>query len=281
MRKFTTYLIALVCLCFSCKQDIVPIEEKNQGYNMLLIGNSFFKPYAEHLHTLAIDAGFSDHQSTIVKRGGDRGRPINFWNDSTSAEHLTIKAALDQGDVDFFGMTSGHDYDDRAEGHRAWIEYALQNNPDVTIFIATPPIDFPETWDSLTLANGFNSIQETYSYFVNDIVHTSIVDQLRTEFPSTNIFTIPTGWAAITLHQMYQDSLLLDDINFMGPKDNSLFTDKKGHQGQIVIETGTLIWLSSLYNVDLSTNDYETGFQTDLHKIATQIMDSHDPVYKQ
>jgi hypothetical protein len=66
----------------------------------------------------------------------------------------------------------------------------------------------------------------------------------------------------------------------MGPMPSSLFTDEKGHQGQIVIETGTLIWLNSIYNVDLSTHNYETGFNTDLHEIAKQIMDSHDSYYK-
>ena len=38
-----------------------------------------------------------------------------------------------------------------------------------------------------------------YDYFVNDIVHNEMVDQLRIEFPSTKIFTIPTGWASVNL----------------------------------------------------------------------------------
>jgi len=58
---------------------------------------------------MAVDAGFVNHNSTIVFRGGPNGRAINFWNDSTSAEHNLIKSTLDQGNVDFFGMTSGHD----------------------------------------------------------------------------------------------------------------------------------------------------------------------------
>ena len=58
--------------------------------------------------------------------GGDNGRPINFWNDSLAQEHFEIKSALDKGDVEIFGMTAGHDTIDRIEGHREWINYAIQ-----------------------------------------------------------------------------------------------------------------------------------------------------------
>lgn len=274
-------MIALIVTSFSCKQEIDLIQDDAKGSNMLLIGNSFFKPYAEKLDVMAVDAGFGNHRSTIVKRGGENGRPINFWNDSTSAEHLLIKETLDQGGIEFFGMTSGHDPEHPIEGHRAWIEYALQNNPDVTIFIAIPPIDYPLNWDSLAQYYGYNTIEEVYEYFVGEVVHQKIVDSLRAEFPSNNIFTIPTGWATFKLAQMQEDDELLDEIDLFGPKPESIFTDEKGHQGQIVIETGGLVWLSSLYGVDLGTNTYETGFKTDLHVIAEEIVLTHDVDYQQ
>ena len=53
-----------------------------------------------------------------------------------------------------------------------------------------------------------------------------------------------------------------------------------GHQGNIIVETGSLVWLNSIYNVDLITNDYETGFNTDLHEIANDINNNHDAEYK-
>jgi hypothetical protein len=70
----------------------------------------FFKPYANNLNEVALDAGFEDHNSTLVFRGGDNGRPINFWNDSDSNVHQEIKATLDQGNIDYFGMTAGYDF---------------------------------------------------------------------------------------------------------------------------------------------------------------------------
>ena len=83
------------------------------------------------------------------------------------------------------------------------------------------------------------------------------------------------------LAQMKIDSLLLDDIALFGARETSIFTDPKGHQSDIDRETGGLIWLNSIYNSDLNTNTYETGLTTDLHGIAKQITDNHDPNYKQ
>ena len=285
MRKFNFLLVAVMLVFLSCNKDDNQIDGtpqpiQNQGYKMLLIGNSFFKPYAEKLDDLSIVAGFENHSSTRIIRGGDNGRPINFWNDSNSNEHLQIKAALDAGNIDVFGMTAGNEAEDRTEGHRAWINYALQNNPNITIFIAIPQIDFPADWEQRAQEFGFNTIQELYDYFVNDIVHNEMVDVLRIEFPSTKIFTIPTGWTSINLDQMNIDNELLDDITRFGPQATSLFIDNKGHQGDIIREAGSLLWLNSIYGVDLSTFSYDTGFNTNLHDVAKQIMGSHDPNYK-
>ena len=257
---------------------------------MLLIGNSFFKPYADNLNTLATQANLNEHSSTVVKRGGENGRPINLWNDSTTEEHQLIKSTLDQGNIEVFGMTSGYDIgsDNPTEGHSAWINYALQKNPNIIVFIAIGSFDFPNgdsngtrpDWDTFASDNDFNSIQEFYDFYINEMIHKEIVDELRLEFPSTKIFTIPTGWATKNLAQMKLDNELLDDISIVGPKSSSIFTDEKGHQGQIVIETGTMVWLNIIYNVDLSSFNYDTGFTTDLNAIAQDIIDSHDSNYK-
>ena len=280
----------ILILILSCTKDETPQQIQTQGYNMLLIGNSFFKPYADNLNTLATEANLNEHSSTVVKRGGENGRPINLWNDSTTEEHQLIKSTLDQGNIEVFGMTSGYDIgsDNPTEGHSAWINYALQKNPNIIVFIAIGSFDFPNgdsngtrpDWDTFASDNGFNSIQEFYDYYINEVIHKEIVDKLRLEFPSTKIFTIPTGWATKNLAQMNLDNELLDDISMVGPKSSSIFTDEKGHQGQIVIETGTMVWLNIIYNVDLSSFNYDTGFTTDLNAIAQDIIDSHDSNYK-
>ena len=288
MKFILNFYILIFIL--SCTKDENPQLIQTQGYNMLLIGNSFFKPYADNLNTLATQANLNEHSSTVVKRGGENGRPINLWNDSTTEEHQLIKSTLDQGNIEVFGMTSGYDIgsDNPTEGHSAWINYALQKNPNIIVFIAIGSFDFPNgdsngtrpDWDTFASDNDFNSIQEFYDFYINEMIHKEIVDELRLEFPSTKIFTIPTGWATKNLAQMNLDNELLDDISMVGPKSSSIFTDEKGHQGQIVIETGTMVWLNIIYNVDLSSFNYDTGFTTDLNAIAQDIIDSHDSNYK-
>ena len=288
MKFILNFCILIFIL--SCNKDENPQQIQTQGYNMLLMGNSFFRPYADHLNNLATEANLNEHTSTVVNRGGENGRPINLWNDSTTGEHQLIKSTLDQGNIEVFGMTSGYDIDsdNPTEGHSAWINYALQNNPNIVIFVAIGSFDFPygdsngtrPDWDTFASDNGFNSVQEFYDYYINEVIHKEIVDELRLEFPSTKIFTIPTGWATKNLAQMNLDNELLDDISMVGPRSSSIFTDEKGHQGQIVFETGTMIWLNSIYNVDLSSFNYDTGFTTDLHAIAQDIIDSHDSNYK-
>ena len=288
MKFILNFCILIFIL--SCNKDENPQQIQTQGYNMLLMGNSFFRPYADHLNNLATEANLNEHTSTVVNRGGENGRPINLWNDSTTGEHQLIKSTLDQGNIEVFGMTSGYDIDsdNPTEGHSAWINYALQNNPNIVIFVAIGSFDFPygdsngtrPDWDTFASDNGFNSVQEFYDYYINEVIHKEIVDELRLEFPSTKIFTIPTGWATKNLAQMNLDNELLDDISMVGPRSSSIFTDEKGHQGQIVFETGTMIWLNSIYNVDLTSFNYDTGFTTDLHAIAQDIIDSHDSNYK-
>ena len=283
--RIITALSLAAFLVTSCNKEVVCDEENNpqeeeNGKQMLLIGNSFFRPYAENLDVVATDAGYDDHSSTTVFRGGDNGRAGNFWDDSTSQETMTIKAALDAGGIELFAMTADGDTADPTRGYRAWINYALQNNPDIEIGISLPMIDFPANWDSTAQSYGYTNIHDLYPFVIDQFWHTNVIDSLRVEFPLVNIFSIPTGWAGIKLAQMQQDDLLDDDIDIFGAKPTSIFTDQKGHQGQIVIETGTLIWLASIYGDDLSLNTYYTGFVTNLHSVAIEIMDNHLIEYK-
>ena len=97
----------LFVVFIGCKKEenlpapYVPVNEYSEGYNLLLIGNSFFRPYAEKLDVLANEAGFVEHNSTRITRGGDNGRPINFWNDSLTQEHFEINHRLECRFEDF------------------------------------------------------------------------------------------------------------------------------------------------------------------------------------
>ena len=48
-------LIALTFMLSSCNNDDeITLPQETQGYNMLLIGNSFFKPYAEQSQQVSL-----------------------------------------------------------------------------------------------------------------------------------------------------------------------------------------------------------------------------------
>ena len=255
------------------------ILEGMGGSNMLLMGNSFFRPYAERFSELALDADFLEHRDTIVMRGGDNGTPIGLWNNEDTKTE--IQQILDAENIDIFGMTGYFNETNPTSGFSEWIDYALQKNPNIKIFISIPPADFPANWQQRAEDAGFNNIRELYEFFVNDHTHKAVIDKLREMYPSTEIFSIPTGWATFNLVDQHENDLLLDEVSLFGSFDDSIFTDAKGHQGKIVVNTGALIWLNGLYGINLRTNDSDTDFNTDLHTIAENIMDIHDPDYKQ
>ena len=255
------------------------VVEGSGGLNMLLMGNSFFRPYAERFRELALDAEFLEHKDTTVFRGGDNGTPIGLWNNADT--QTEIKQILDSGDIQMLGMTWYYNENNPLSGFTEWIDYALQNNPKIKIFVSIPPIDFPADWQQRAESFGYNNVRELYEFVVSDLTHKAVIDELRERYPSTEIFTLPTGWATFDLVNQYENDLLLDEVSLFGSYDDSIFTDTKGHQGKIVVYTGALVWLNGLYGVNLRTNEFDTGFNTDLHTIAEEIMDLHDPNYKQ
>ena len=282
MTKLNNLLLVLTVLFTACTNTDDTVTDNTQdplGTTMLLIGNSFFKPYASQLDAMAVEAGYTNHTSTLVFAGGENGRPINLW-ETEDSRHRDIKEALDRGDISVFGMTAGLLPENPTDGFSDWIAYALQNNPDITIFLSIPPPDFPNQWEQTAADLGFETIAEAYDNFVNQTVNQTLIDDLRAEFPGTTIFSIPTGRASLVLREMHTNAQLLDDIVFMGPYQNGLFTDEKGHQGKLITMTGALMWLNGIYKEDLETNDFSTGFQTDVHAIAKAEMTNHDANYK-
>lgn len=276
MKKIAILILVLLLILTSCAKE--EVDEK-LGYNMLLMGHSYFKPYANRIGEIAIDAGLINHNQTYVFSSGASGFPIGLWND-TGAKNQRIKETLDAGNVDVFGMAAdSRGLNESFTGTKNWIAYALQNNPEITVFLSISSPNQPDSWEQTVQQSGFATVQEAFAAHTNQNVHIALIDSLRAEFPSTNIFSIPTGKASITLWQMHKDGLLLDNIAYIGPFETSLFTDTEGHQGEITASTGALMWLKGIYKVDLSTNDYDTGFNTDLHTVAEDAMNSHDPDY--
>ena len=72
-----------------------PEDVDSEDYNVLYIGHSFGRKFAELLEDYAHTAGEASHAQYIEFSGGESGSPGLLWED---AEHRTnIKAFLDTG----------------------------------------------------------------------------------------------------------------------------------------------------------------------------------------
>jgi len=252
---FTAALLAAAC---------TPANQTT-GHNSLFIGHSFFKPPAEAMPFHTSNAGLTDHAQQMVTAGNANGAPEALWNNNS--KRAQIQGILDGGDIELFGMTYHYQYPG-ASGYVNWITYALDKNSDTKFFIAIPWWDFPSSVDAATYADTWRT--EYAAGFPR-------LDWLRGQFPGTDIYAIPYGEAAVTLREMH-DAGQLPEIGAMtGPQ--GLFTDNKGHPGPIVKELSALIWLRAIYGVQMSTYNYDHGYDADLLGIADAIMDAHNPAY--
>lgn len=239
------------------------------GEKMMLMGHSFFKPFAQEMPYHAVRAGVDGHSQSLVTAGGANGAPMALWNDA--GRRASIQAVLDGGDVELFGMTYEGTHA-TTEGYELWFDYALAQNPDTAFFIALPWPDFPTSYtDAAEYAN--------YWYTAYDTDWVAFIDTLRALYPGVTIYSIPYGAAALELRTLFEAGNLPDVSSLQGAEGDAIFTDNKGHAGQILKDLGELIWLNAIYGIDLDKYAYDTGYQTDLKAIAKSIMDAHDPAY--
>lgn len=263
LRAFFAAVAVLIFLTISS-------AHAQTGYNSLFIGHSFFVPFANGMPFYTAQAGITDHAQTVVFSGGASGAPQALWEDAAHAAE--IKAVLDGGDVELFAMTYAGEYP-TTEGYINWINYALDKNPNTRIAVAMPWLDFPAMLTATEYANSLN--------LSHDIGWRNFIAELSALYPTTDIFSIPHGLAAVEL-RLLLDADNLPDIDFLtGDASNSLFVDVKGHAGNMLKALGRLVWLSAIYDVDLEMFSYDPGYATDLKVIAQTIMDESNapPVY--
>ena len=75
-----------------------PEDVNADDYNVLYIGHSFGRQFAESLEDYAHTAGVSNHATYIVFSGGASGAPDQLWADT--ADRKQIQAFLDTGEID-------------------------------------------------------------------------------------------------------------------------------------------------------------------------------------
>lgn len=239
----------------------------NTGFDTFLMGHSFFSPFSEAMYFHPENAGFVDHTQQHFYSWNASGAPEALWNHNS--KRATIQGILDAGDVDLFGMTYHPTYPG-PDGYLNWVDYALEQNPDTRIVIAIPWLQGPMSMDTATFATTWYGQVETDGH--------ALIELLRSQHPGADISVMPYGEAAIVLRQMF-DAGELPDVTQLHHDVTGIFTDQKGHAAPILVELGSLVWLKALYGVDLSTYDYDPGYQTDLKAVAEAIVDGWDPTY--
>ena len=78
--------------------------------------------------------------------------------------------------------------------------------------------------------------------------------------------------AVYELRKMFENGKLQDIKALIGPKRTSIFTDQKGHAGDIAIDTGTLIWLKAIYDINPMDIPKIEKYESDIREIATRAL---------
>ena len=245
-----------------------------EGKKVLYIGHSFGRPFARELPSFVEMAGIDNHVQEIVFRGGPNGSPQSLWEDPKV--RLEIQDILAEGDTDLLIMIccSENFLESRQSDWAVenWIDYAVSVNPDTDFALALPWPDYPEDYEN----------NEAYSERIIEAHEGAwhpFIDDLRELYPQSEIESIFHGRAAVELRGLFESGSLPEISKMTSKRPPGLFTDRKGHAGQILLDLGTLIWLGTIYDIDM--NDFPVSelkingesYETDLLGMAQEILD--------
>ena len=246
-----------------------------EGKKVLYIGHSFGRPFARELPSFVEMAGIDNHVQEIVFRGGPNGSPQSLWEDPKV--RVEIQDILAEGDTDLLIMIccSENFLESRQSDWAVenWIDYAVSVNPDTDFALALPWPDYPEDYEN----------NEAYSERIIEAHESAwhpFIDDLRALYPQSEIKSIFHGQAAIELRGLFESGSLPEISQMTSKRPSGIFTDRKGHAGQILLDLGTLIWLGTIYDIDM--NDFPVSelkingesYETDLITIAQAILNN-------
>ena len=245
-----------------------PVVPDITGFDVVMMGHSFFIPVVAPLAQHAADAGLNDHTQFLEFSGGSGGAPIALWNNPST--RARIQAALDGGGVDLVGMTYHPDHPG-VEGYQRWIDEALVANADTSFFVGFPWLPSPTLFSSASYRSTWLDAYDT--------VALELIDELRALYPDVEIFAVPYGRAAAELFALF-DAGSLPDVSALVSRDgDGIFVDGFGHAGPILQEVASLVVLRAIYGIEVSSDEFDSTFSFDTRALADAIIDVHDPGY--
>lgn len=270
-----TVLISYCCAGFSEQVSVESQASKTQpsssslstkGYHCLFMGHSFFAPIAKAFEEHPARCGFTDHRQTLVYHGGRGGAPKALWNDD-SKEVAEAKAELKSGGVDLLGLTF-YPQGSQLEDYCRWIDLALEHNPETKLVIHSPwPRYLNRTLEQYEMINALKA-----NYI------SGLIKQLNKRYPNTQFLCIEQGrWMIGLWHAVEEGSL--SEITAIkrtssGARNECLFLDDLGHGSKIPVQLGALLWLATIYEVDLEQYDWDTNLEFDAKKLAKEICEN-------
>lgn len=242
---------------------------EGDGLNTLYIGHSFGRVFASIMPDWARAAGVANHRQQIVMRGGANGAPLALWNDP--AAKAEAQAILEGGDIELLVMiccSTTFLEDGTDPGIRAWMDYALARNPNTQFALALPWPDFPESYAS--------AAEYAERWYAGRDAWYALIDQLRADYPGVTIFSILHGRAALELRALFEAGELSDVDSMTSRRGDAIFTDEKGHSNQILRDLGVLVWVGSIYGVDVTGHPLVEAYETDIAGMAQTIVDEDE-----
>ena len=244
------------------------VQDGTDGLTVLYAGHSFGRPFAENLDEATRLAGIEGHQQRVVFRGGENGAPQAMWDDPDV--RALIKEELDDGTVDVvvliccsaeFRETASQD--DQAVSDQAILEivaYAVERNPETRFALAMPWVDFPGEY--ATAADHRAFIDAAYP------LYQQLAENVSEASNGVDVFTFFHGAAVYEIRSRFEQGLIPELANLIGPRRSSVFTDEKGHAANMAKDAGTLIWLEAIYDIHPLDMPPIEGYGVDIRDIA-------------
>jgi hypothetical protein len=267
-RSANQLIVSVFALCFVLS-GASPAEERakpKKGYNCVLMGHSFFVPMARQLEEHAKRCGFKDHKQVVSGRGGSKGSPGSLWKNLPDKDKS--REAIRSGSVNLVGLTFASSGSELAD-YKKWVDFALKHNPKTSFFIMAPSTRYQN--------KSFKEFEEGWKK-VHATVHGLIV-ALRKDYPGTTFFCIPQGKVLVELWRLFDKGQLPEVSKLKSRNESCIFRDNIGHGGKVPIKMGTLLWLATIYKVDLKQYKWDTMVKTDLKAMAQKIAQD-DPYTK-